>query len=139
MMGNPSFFHDFKPCSENFMVRIVDGSMIKMVGIGFVLISKNLVLKSILFVPDLACNLLSVSKLMKDLTCVTNFCPTHCNFQDLESRRMIVNAKLCMGLYLLRFHKVLINKLKIFQGVCHFLFFLPSPIKRVPFCYSTID
>ena len=36
---------------------------------------------------------------MHDLNCVTNFYPTHCEFKDLELRRMIGNARECVGLY----------------------------------------
>ena len=84
------------------MVRIVDGSLSKVAGIGFVAITDDLILKFVLFVHNLTCDLLSISKLTKDLNCVTNFFLNHCEFQDLELGRMIGNAKECVGLYLLK-------------------------------------
>ena len=84
------------------MVRIVDGSLSKVTGTGSVVITKDLILKFVLLVPNLACNLLSISKLTRDLKCVTNFFPTYCEFQDLESGRTIGNDKECEGLYLLK-------------------------------------
>lgn len=80
---------------------IVDGSLSKVIGTGSVKISKDLTLNSILLVPRLNCNLLSVSKLTRDLNCVTKFSPNSCEFQVLDSGKMIGNAKECSGLYLL--------------------------------------
>ncbi|PON36390.1 hypothetical protein PanWU01x14_328850 [Parasponia andersonii] len=89
MTGNPSLFHTFTPCFINFMVKIAGGSLTKVAGVGSVILSEDLILKSVLLVPSLDCNLLSVSKLTRDLTCVTNFFTMHCEFRDLESERMI--------------------------------------------------
>lgn len=47
------------------------------------------------------CNLLSISKLTRDLNCSTNFSSKSCKFQDLSSGNMIGNAKVCDGFYLL--------------------------------------
>ena len=52
--------------------------------------------------PNLNCNLLFISKLNRDLNCETKFLAKSCVFQDLKSRKIINNAKLCAGLYLLR-------------------------------------
>ena len=54
-----------------------------------------------LFVPKLEYNLLSISKLTKDLNCITKFSPTMCEFQVLNLGRMIGN-EICASLYLLR-------------------------------------
>ena len=102
MTGNASFLHDVTPCYEDFMVRIADGSLFKAVGIGSAVISQKLILKSVLSVPKLTCNLLSVSELTRDLKCVANFSAACCSFQDLASGRMIGNAEDCEGLYLLQ-------------------------------------
>lgn len=63
---------------------------------------KDLTLNSILFVPKLDCNLLSISKLTKEKSCVTNFSSAHCEFQDLASGKTIGNAEECSGLYILK-------------------------------------
>ena len=57
------------------MIRIVDGSLSRVAGTRSVVISKDLTLKSVLLVPNLACNLLSTSKLTRELKWVTNFFP----------------------------------------------------------------
>lgn len=63
IIGNPSLFHDFKPCFENLMVKIADGSLTKVAGIGSMVLVKNMVLKSVLLVWDLVFNLLSKANL----------------------------------------------------------------------------
>ena len=102
MTGNSNLFHTFSPCSGNYMVQIADGSTSKVAGMGTIIVTKDLILKSVLLVPKLTYNLLSISKLTKDLRCITHFSSTHCEFQDLESGRTIGNAKECAGLYLLK-------------------------------------
>ena len=84
-----------------------------MVGIGSIVLTKDLILKSSLLVPSLTCNLLLVSKLTKDLNCVTNFHSKYCEFQDLESGRMIGNAEESARLYLLEFQIILKNKFNL--------------------------
>ncbi|RVX00220.1 Retrovirus-related Pol polyprotein from transposon RE1 [Vitis vinifera] len=64
-------------------------------------LTKDLYLDSVLHVPNLDCNLLSISKLARDLQCVTKFYPNSCVFQDLKSGKMIGCVELCSGLYLL--------------------------------------
>ena len=59
-------------------------------------------LQSVLHVPNLDYNLLSISKLTKDLNCITKFSSHLCEFQALNSERTIGSAEMCAGLYLLR-------------------------------------
>ena len=73
-----------------------------MAGIGSVIISKDITLFSVLYVFNLDCNLLLISKITIDLNCVTKFLPHICVFQDLNSGRMIGNVRICSGLYLLK-------------------------------------
>ncbi|RVX20745.1 Retrovirus-related Pol polyprotein from transposon TNT 1-94 [Vitis vinifera] len=83
-------------------VRIADGSLSKVAGTGSVVLSRDLTLNSVLLVPNLDCNLLSISKLTKEKRCITNFSSTHCEFQDLDSGKTIGNAEECSGLYILK-------------------------------------
>ena len=101
MTGDITEFEEYKPCSGGSMVWIVDGST-SIVGIGSVIISKDIRLDSVLFVPKLDCNLLSISKLAKDMNCITKFSLNTCEFQDLISGKTIGNAEMSAGLYLLR-------------------------------------
>ncbi|XP_059599280.1 retrovirus-related Pol polyprotein from transposon RE2 isoform X2 [Vitis vinifera] len=102
MTGDISVLHDCSPCHENYKVRIADGSLSTLTGIGRVIISETLTLNQVLLVPKLSCNLLSISKLTRDLNCVAKFSSSHCLFQDLASGMMIGNAKESKGLYWFR-------------------------------------
>lgn len=82
-------------------MRIVDGSCSKVAAIGTVVLSRDLVLQSVLFVPSLYNNLLYMSKLPKDLDCVTKFSTKNYVFQDSGSGKTIGNDEHCAGLYLL--------------------------------------
>ncbi|GKV53382.1 hypothetical protein SLEP1_g59913 [Rubroshorea leprosula] len=57
--------------------------------------------ESVLHVPNFATNLLSISSITKSMNCSVTFFPTHCVFQDLETRRMIGSGREDGGLYLL--------------------------------------
>ncbi|RVW80333.1 Leucine-rich repeat receptor protein kinase MSL1 [Vitis vinifera] len=102
MTGDATIFDTYSSCPNNLTVRIADGSLSKVVGTGSVVLSRDLTLNSVLLVPNLDCNLLSISKLTKEKRCITNFSSTHCEFQDLDSGKTIGNAKECSGLYILK-------------------------------------
>ena len=63
MNGDAIIFENYTPCFGDYTVHIADGSLSKVVGTGFVVISKDLTLDFVLLVPNLDCNLLSISKL----------------------------------------------------------------------------
>ena len=63
--------------------------------------SPSISLESVLHVPNFATNLLSVSSIIKSMNCSVTFFPTHCVFQDLETRRMIGSGREDGGLYLM--------------------------------------
>ena len=73
-----------------------------MVGTGSIILSENLELKTILHVPNLDCNLLSVSKLSQEINYVAKFSSDLCEFQVLDSGKMIGSARVSSGLYLLK-------------------------------------
>ena len=75
--------------STTYTVRIADGSLSKVVGIGSIRVTNDLNLNFVLHVPNLDCNLLSINKLTRDL-------------QELDSGRMIGNAEMCSRLYVLK-------------------------------------
>lgn len=89
MIGNAKLLTTYNPSSENLMVRIADGSFSKVAGIESVPITNDLTLRFMLLVPNLTCNLLLISKLTKDLNCVTNsFFQIVVNFQIWNQRRL---------------------------------------------------
>ena len=73
-----------------------------MAGTGSINLTQDLPLSSVLYVPKLDCNLLSISKLTRDLNCVTKFYPNLCEFQAVDSGKVIGSAELRGGLYLLK-------------------------------------
>ncbi|CAL5421419.1 unnamed protein product [Camellia sinensis] len=97
-----SFSHLFStyfPCSGHDKIRIADGSFSPIAGKGFIKLTEKINLNSVLHVPNLACNLLSVSKLSKDSNCRVTFFESHCEFQDQNSGKMIGRARMLEGLY----------------------------------------
>lgn len=93
MTRNKILFQEYNSCNENLIVKAVDKSHLAVAGIGNIHISKELTLKEVLHVPNLNRNLLSVSKLIQDYNCIAKFSSKLCEFQDLDSKRTIVNAK----------------------------------------------
>ena len=94
-----SLFSSYHLLSGQDKMRVADGSFSTISGKGIVDLSKDLSLKSVLHVPSLTSNLLSVSKLTKNLNCSINFFPTHCVFQDRLTKRTIGSGHECGGLY----------------------------------------
>ena len=80
MTRDATNFQNYTPCFGDYTIRRDDGSLSKVVGIGFVVIFKDLTLDFVLLVPNLDCNLLSISKLTQEKNYVTNFFPNHCVF-----------------------------------------------------------
>ncbi|KAI5427181.1 hypothetical protein KIW84_032559 [Lathyrus oleraceus] len=101
MTGESTLFSSYSLCAGNQKIKIADGSFSAIAGKGSVVLSPMLTLKNVLHVPNLSCNLMFVSKLAQDINCQTNFFRSHCIFQDLNSGKMIGNAKENGGLYYL--------------------------------------
>ena len=101
MTGESTLFSSYSPCAGNQKIKIADGSFSTVAGIGSVVLSPLLTLKNVLHVPNLSCNLMSVSTLIEDKNCQINFFRSHCVFQDLNSGKMIGSAKKSGGLYYL--------------------------------------
>ena len=99
MTSISSLFQTYVPCAGHQKVKIADGSLSSIAGKGSIKLSDNLILKSVLHVPNLSCNLLSVSKLSQDSNCSVVFYPTKCEFQDMVTEKMIGSARMRDGLY----------------------------------------
>ncbi|KAG4213013.1 hypothetical protein ERO13_A01G023301v2 [Gossypium hirsutum] len=82
-------------------IKVADGSFSAIAGKGTVKISSSFVLHDVLYVPNLACNLISVSKLSQSSNCQVIIDFSMCKFQDMVSGRMIGNAKEFGGIYFL--------------------------------------
>ena len=112
MTGDVAIFRKYNPCYENFSVWIVDGSLSKVAGTSSVMISKDLTLNFVLLVTNLDCNLLSISKLTRELNYITKFFPNYYEFQERWSSCILENFFL---------HYSIINALKCFWcEICQF-------------------
>ena len=80
------------------LVGLPNGKKVIAIREGCVRLSKTITLKSVLFVPKLSCNLISVSQLNDDMQCITQFDSSICAIQD-RSRRLIGAGVRRDGLY----------------------------------------
>ena len=60
---------------------------------GKIALTSDLTLKSVLYVPKLSANLLSIHQITKDLNCTITFFPSHCVIQDQAMGRTIGHVK----------------------------------------------
>lgn len=67
MIGTFQLFSSYTPCFDNLRVNIANGSLPIIAGKGSIKISKNIILTLVLYGPTLSCNLLSISKLTRNL------------------------------------------------------------------------
>lgn len=58
-----------------------------------------MILRHVLYVPQLTCNLISVSKLISDNNCLITFIDKLCVIQDRTSRTMTGVGEECDGVY----------------------------------------
>lgn len=72
MTNDSTSIHTYFPCSGS-KVKAVDGSFTLIGGKGKISIISSLMLSSLLHVPKILCNLLSISKINKFLNCFVTF------------------------------------------------------------------
>jgi hypothetical protein len=101
MTGNPKLFSSFRSHTTSSPVTIADGSHYTIKGSGTVKPTSSITLSSVLGLPSLAFNLMSVSHLTKDLNCWISFFPDHCLLQDLMMKQTIGKGHVSDGLYIL--------------------------------------
>ncbi|XP_052209404.1 uncharacterized protein LOC127812895 isoform X2 [Diospyros lotus] len=111
--GSAEIFQQFQshrqPRDKELTVLLADGNTSAVMGEGDISIG-GLKLKTVLYVPNLKCNLLSVSKLTQDMDCIVTFLPSHCIFQDRSSGKMIGSAEETDGLYWLSENKASLDQ-----------------------------
>ncbi|KAA0042054.1 myosin-9 isoform X2 [Cucumis melo var. makuwa] len=78
-----------------------DGSLAPIAGKGQIVPFGDFALQNVLHVPKLSYNLLSISKITRELHCKTIFLPESVYFQDMSSGRTIGTARHSRGLYIL--------------------------------------
>lgn len=77
------------------------GPFVTIAGNGHISFFHGLTLQNVLHVPKMSYNLMSVSKITRDLQCNVTFSPDNVLFQNLSSGRTIGTAQHNRGLYLL--------------------------------------
>ena len=102
MIGSTSLLENYGENRLPASIRIADGSLNCVKGTGSVTLTNGLVLHNVLYVPKLTCNLLSISKLISDPNCNVVFGSGGCVFQEQELKKVIGNARLDKGLYILQ-------------------------------------
>lgn len=114
MTFDKSQLREFEYFAVPKRVKVANGESIDILGHGNIRLSDTLMLKQVLYVPKLDCNLVSVRQLMSDNCCLTLFTPFECFFLPSSSfcfqgktmkeemiQRMIGSANHCKGLYVL--------------------------------------
>lgn len=89
---------------EDKKVYLPNGDTVDVSHIGSCEIMDGKTLTNVLYIPDFRFNLLSVSRLTKELQCSVSFFPNFCIFQDLSSGKVLEIGEENDGLYLLN-HK----------------------------------
>ncbi|KAA0066678.1 UBN2_3 domain-containing protein [Cucumis melo var. makuwa] len=92
LKGSSKHFISYVPCAGNEKIRIADGSLALIAGKGQIVPSDGFTLQSVLHVPKLSYNLLSISKITRELHCKAIFLSVSVYFQDMSSRRTIGTA-----------------------------------------------
>nr|GEV02854.1 hypothetical protein [Tanacetum cinerariifolium] len=72
-----------------WLVELPDGNIAMAQKEGDVCFDNGFVLRSVLYVPGLTCNLLSFPKLLDEGNCIVQFAPKICVIHDLTSRKVI--------------------------------------------------
>ncbi|KAA0057585.1 Beta-galactosidase [Cucumis melo var. makuwa] len=101
LTGSSDHFISYAPCAGNEKIRIADGSLAPIAGKGKIVPFDGFALQNVLHVPKLSYNLLSISKITRELHCKAIFLPESVYFQDMSSGRTIGTARHSRGLYML--------------------------------------
>ncbi|CAL9024038.1 unnamed protein product, partial [Prunus brigantina] len=97
--SSPDLLHT--SASHPSSVELPNGSRVDIISTGSLKINSDLVIKDVLSVPSFNVNLLSVSKITRDLHCTIIFHPGFCILQDLTTKKVIGLGKEHNGLYYL--------------------------------------
>ncbi|CAN0870173.1 Retrovirus-related Pol polyprotein from transposon TNT 1-94 [Linum grandiflorum] len=101
MTGSEGLLLDYQRYSTRAGVRIADGSLSPVEGIGRIRINQYLELFPVLHVPKLSCNLISISQLTRDLACTAVFSSNQCSLQEEGSGKTIGTAKRQQDLFIM--------------------------------------
>lgn len=86
--GNEACLSEVRSISD-WPVGLLNGQNVIAKLIGSVIMSRDLILKNVLCVPESNCNLISVSQLTTDSKCLVHFTDSLCVIQDQPSGSLI--------------------------------------------------
>ena len=101
MTGNSSIFSTIQSQPLPSTVTLADGSHSCVLRSGTIVPTPSIPLISVLSLPNFSFNLMSVSKLIRELKCYISFFPNFCLFQDLMTKHIIGRGRESGGLYIL--------------------------------------
>ncbi|XP_074298267.1 uncharacterized protein LOC141629108 [Silene latifolia] len=90
MCSNKALFSDFRTLDKPYSIYLPNGSVVFIDTVGSVPIISDLCLCDVLYVPCFKFNLLSISKLTKQLNSVVSFTPSLCYLQDYSKRHLVL-------------------------------------------------
>ncbi|KAA0041009.1 reverse transcriptase [Cucumis melo var. makuwa] len=100
LTGFLEHFVSYTIYASNEKIRIADGSLSPIAGKGQIVVFDSFSLHNVLHVPKLSYNLLSISKITRELHHKATFLPESVRFQDLNSGRTIGTARHSRELYI---------------------------------------
>ena len=100
-IGNSSLFTMFQSHPSIPIVTLANGSTSCYLRSGTIHPTPLINLTSVLSLPQLSFNLISVSKLTRTINCSISFFPNYCLIQDLSTKRIIGKGRESRGLYIL--------------------------------------
>ena len=95
-----SLFKSYTPMIQACFITMPNGKQVQVKHIGIVVLGSALTLQNVLHVPEFQFNLLSASKLAKQLCSSIVFTPTSCYIQDHLKSNLLELGKETGGLYL---------------------------------------
>ncbi|TYK25905.1 Cysteine-rich RLK (receptor-like protein kinase) 8 [Cucumis melo var. makuwa] len=101
LTGFSEHFITYTSYASNEKIWIADGSSAPIARKGQIVLYDGFSLQNVLHVPKLSYNLLSISKITRELHCKATFLPESVCFQGLKSGRTIGTTRHSRGLYIL--------------------------------------
>jgi len=101
MTRNLNHMHELRDI-QSCPIGLSNGQHITSIKKGSMVLDGGLKLNNVLYVPELNCNLISVSQMMDELKCVVQFTNKLCVVQDCISRTLIGAGEWRDELYFLR-------------------------------------
>lgn len=93
-------FVDYELVNSDASITIPDGSKIPVLHKGTVILNDQIILRTVLHVPDFRFHLISVTQLCKDLNCNLIFSDSKCFLQDhSQKRQLMLLGNMIYGLY----------------------------------------